>query len=366
MNESELLELLEKHKKGISTEEEIELLNNWYDDLDLELDGIKTETSDVDLKREMWEDFSTRIAAFEAPVRKIEWFRYVAAAVLIIAFGFLISNSFKSAPPIILTSQVKPGGNKATLILEDGTEIDLNESKNGVLANGSGYEVVKLADGKLQYKIMEAEKNAAVSYNKIVTPNGGHYEVILPDGTKVWLNAASYLKYPSAFVGKQRKVILYGEGYFEVAKNPKMPFVVQTNKQEITVLGTHFNVNNYNQNEAIKTTLLEGSVSVKVNDEVYTLKPNQVIETNILNKTVVDVINAEDVIAWKNGYFYFKNANTTEVMKELERWYDVKLDYTDVNFQNKISGKIFRNVNLNEALESLSYLGINLKLKDSK
>lgn len=268
------------------------------------------------------------------PIRK--YFKYgIAAAVLIICSTFIYRYYKEEHTGDQLTAQhqqndVNPGGNKAILTLADGSQISLTDAGNGELARQSGIIVTKTADGHIVYEITggATNQNEAV-YNTISTPAGGQYQINLPDGSTVWLNAASSLKYPTVFNEAERKVELKGEAYFEVAKNTAKPFIVSTNgagkAQEVTVLGTHFNINSYADEAVTKTTLLEGSIKVSSLNATKILQPGQ--QSTLGNSLLVSNVDAALAVDWKNGYFNFDEESITSIMRKLARWYDIDVVY---------------------------------------
>jgi transmembrane sensor len=268
---------------------------------------------------------------------------------------------------------ITPGGNRAILKLSDGTEIILDSAGEGELAQQGQAKIVKLGDGQLTYS---SSKNAPgeTIYNTIITPRGGQYQLTLADGSKVWLNASSSLRYPAVFSGKERRVELTGEGYFEVAKNAAMPFHVQANRMDIEVLGTHFNINSYTDEPAMRTTLLEGSVSVK--SEVGNRKSDKKAQTSDLRFQTSVILkpgqqavlaphsslttnhspDLEEVMAWKNGLFQYKAADIETVLRQAARWYDVQFEYKG-DISERFSGQINRNVNAEQLLQILELTG---------
>jgi transmembrane sensor len=268
---------------------------------------------------------------------------------------------------------ITPGGNRAILKLSDGTEIILDSAGEGELAQQGQAKIVKLGDGQLTYS---STKNAPgeTIYNTIITPRGGQYQLTLADGSKVWLNASSSLRYPAVFSGKERRVELTGEGYFEVAKNAAMPFHVQANRMDIEVLGTHFNINSYTDEPAMRTTLLEGSVSVK--SEVGSRKSDKKAQTSDLRFQTSVILkpgqqavlaphsslttnhspDLEEVMAWKNGLFQYKAADIETVLRQAARWYDVQFEYKG-DISERFSGQINRNVNAEQLLQILELTG---------
>jgi hypothetical protein len=253
---------------------------------------------------------------------------------------------------------IKPGGDKAVLTLSDGSKIILEDAKNGLLANQAGVSIQKTADGELLYSFAKNDKRipetipSEVIYNKIETPFGGKYQINLPDGSKVWLNSASTLRFPAFFSGNTREVELNGEAYFDVARNPDMPFKVNTKDQIVEVLGTQFNINSYSDEESFKTTLIEGSVKIIYKDRVVLLSPGQQFQPSLKSAKVVEA-DTEEVIAWKNGYFLFKDEDIQSIMRKVSRWYNVEVTYSgdipDVGF----GGNISRSKDINEVLNVL-------------
>jgi ferric-dicitrate binding protein FerR (iron transport regulator) len=285
-----------------------------------------------------------------------------AAMIIICSIGiyFFGKTTYDADQSAALTAQMKPGGNRAVLRLGDGTEILLEDTRNGEIVSSQGVRIVKEKNGRLIYQISDvASPDGKIAYNTIVTPRGGQYQVQLPDGTQVWLNAASSLRYPTRFDGKERKVELQGEGYFEVAKNPRKPFRVVTDNQDVKVLGTHFNVSSYKEDPEMVTTVLEGKVSV---GSAF-LTRNQQASLNLKNnKLRVSAVRSDLSISWKNGKFQFQGAPVEEVLKQFSRWYNVDFEYTGHDKLLKLSGEVNRNVNAAEALEILQFFGLKYVL----
>jgi len=270
------------------------------------------------------------------------------------------------APPVTSENKnetITPGGNKATLTLADGAVIDLSETENGNLAFQGNAKVIKLED-QLNYTTANT-KNNSITYNTVTTPRGGQYVVVLSDGSKVWLNAASSLKFPTTFKGTDRQVELTGEGYFEIAKSilpggKKQPFYVNVhsatgNGGTIEVLGTHFNIMAYDEEAEINTTLLEGSVKVNMPDKTVFLTPGQQAHVTKSDKKteVLTGVDIESVIAWKNGEFRFDNMDVKAIMRQIGRWYDVNIVYEAGLPETGLSGKIERKKNIEQLLEIL-------------
>lgn len=262
-------------------------------------------------------------------------------------------------------NDVLPGGDKAILTLGDGSTIVLDNAQNGTLTQQGATKVIKL-DGKLAYDPAGAGSTEVV-YNTISTPRGGQYQIELPDGSQVWLNAASSLRFPTAFAGKERRVEISGEAYFEVTKNKSMPFIVTVDGSEVQVLGTHFNIMAYKEEKAVKTTLLEGSVRFVSGNNASVLKPGQQSQlTKEGQVKVMSGVDVDEVMAWKNGMFYFKDADIETVMRQLSRWYDVDIEYQGEIKPKKFGGEIQRDLNLSDVLEGLKETGIHFRIEGKK
>lgn len=292
-----------------------------------------------------------------ATVRFGSWKKFAAAAVVLITLSAGIFYYMFNQPRATgLTNDIAPGGNKAVLTLADGKKIILSDAKNGELSAVAGVVVTKLSDGQIVYTVKPG-KDINTQPNTIETPRGGQYQVILPDGSRVLLNAASSLTYPASFATlKERRVKLKGEAYFEVAKvklkEHKVPFVVETDKQEINVLGTHFNVNNYADEPAAKTTLIEGSVRIKSSGAQKLLTPgNQAISVG--GRLTIAAANMEEVMAWKNGYFMFESEDIASVMRKISRWYDVEVVFEGEVPTDTFGGTVSRFSNVSKVLRKL-------------
>jgi transmembrane sensor len=311
---------------------------------------------------------------------KTAWFRYAAAIILIagLAVAYLLTTNDINAGKKLANdnnhkqTEIPPGGEKAVLTLADGTKIVLDNAANGNLAQQGNAQVVKLANGQIVYNL-EGLAEGKVMMNTMSTPKGGQYQLTLPDGTKVWLNAASSITYPAIFVGKERNVKIEGEVYFEVAKDRQKPFIVDIDgKSSVQVLGTSFNINSYENEADIKTTLVEGSVKVIQADQSAILQPgqqavalssDQLTRTGSSNKLIVNQADLSKILAWKNGLFNFNGANLREVMRQLERWYDIKVQYEGPISNDVFKGKMYRNVNLSDVLEVLQRMGVKFRME---
>jgi len=310
------------------------------------------------------------------PFRKImpPWLG-TAAAILLFAGGLMcyyahIHRRAKTPAFAHRNSQLKndagPGGNKAVLTLANGSKINLNDVKYGVLANQGQTVLKKDKDGRIIYESPHGKaKDSTAIFNTITIPKGGQFQVVLSDGSKVWLNSLSSITFPAAFSKTERRVSITGEVYFEVAKNKRLPFRVVAGRQTVEVLGTHFNINAYADESAIKTTLVEGSVKITADAESALLVPGQ--QANILHsaggKISINSVDTDDVLAWTTGNFQFEKAEIPLIMREAARWYDVDVRYDGQLPQRRFTGSISRSVNLSELLKMLKYTGIHFKIE---
>lgn len=265
--------------------------------------------------------------------------------------------------------KIKPGSNKAVLILSNGKKIFLDNTSNGSLAKQGNVNVIKLNGGQLTYKgtYPAHDQKFQPVYNTLSTPRGGQYKLTLPDGTKVWLNAASSLHYPVAFSGQTRTVALTGEGYFEIAQDAQKPFIVQADKIKIEVLGTSFDVNSYKDEDEIKATLEEGSIKMTEGEKSILLKPGEKVSFDEKNGNMnVEKANVAADIAWKNGLFSFDNTNIKEIMARVSRWYDVKVVYATTELSHKCySGVLPRYSEVSALLNMLEMTGtVHFKIEN--
>ncbi|HMF72741.1 MAG TPA: FecR domain-containing protein, partial [Flavitalea sp.] len=255
-------------------------------------------------------------------------------------------------------NSIATGSNKASLTLSDGTTIVLDDAANGLLTTQAGIKISKTTDGQLKYDASRPQPSHANGFNTIHTPRGGQYQVVLPDGSSVWLNAASSLKFPTVFSGNERKVELTGEAYFEVAKNKVKPFIVASGNQTLEVLGTHFNVNAYQDDGKIRTTLLEGSIKVShtQTNAFSLLVPGQ--QAELRKEIKVTKVDVKQSIAWKNGYFVFASENIQTLMQKIARWYDVDVEYEGRVTTEGFVGSISRFEDVSEVLHMLQLTGM--------
>lgn len=308
-------------------------------------------------------------------IKKITWpifYRSLSAAaaiIILLGFGLYFRSSRTSNPEAQIASlQINPdnlpGINKAVLILGNGRKIILQSLSNGLIAKTENFEVKKTDHGELVYNGFDSNyKNArSEDFNTLITPRGGEYRVTLPDGSKVWLNAISTIKFPGVFKGNIREVELNGEAYFEIAKNSAMPFRVKSNGTEIEVIGTHFNVKSYGNEKLMKTTLVEGSIKITAGNSSHLLKPGQQAIVTKGKMSVLDNVDIVEQLAWKNGLFLFKDASIVEIMEQASLWYDLKVTFEGKISTKKFTGKISRNASPTEFMNMLKYIGIQYKM----
>jgi len=309
----------------------------------------------------------------QAPVKKLSnWHKYKWAAAImlsILMFGVFHFSKKSNALPaknielVAIPNQhndLKAGRNKAILVLADGSSVPLDDSLNGSIINQGNTKLTKLSNGQLVYNSFGSPV-AEVLYNKIVTPRGGQYKLTLADGTKIWLNSASSLRFPVVFRGLNREVEVSGEAYFEVEKDVKHPFkvtvrVLNRNPEVVEVLGTHFNVNAYADERNFSTTVFEGSVQVHHATGITRIKPGQQLQSGTGLAIVINNTDLEEVIAWKEGIFHFEDADINYVMRQIARWYDIEVAYVG-NITTHFDGGIPKNVNVLKVLNMLELTG---------
>lgn len=306
------------------------------------------------------------------PLYKRPFFRVAIAVIAIILAGgfFLMRSNLRKEKPVLSKANlpkndITPGGNKAVLTLGDGSTIVLDSAQNGSLAQQGNTQIQKITNGLLSYANSEKSSPGEVVYNTLTTPKGGRYQVSLPDGTLAWLNAASSIRFPTEFAATERRVEISGEVYFEVAHviSPKngqrIPFIVKksTDDIEVRVLGTHFNVNAYDDEASVKITLLEGSIDVAYANLHSLLKPGEQATLNNKSIGIAKDADINEVMAWKNGWFYFEDADIKKIMRQVEKWYNVDVKY-DTDIKSAFSAEISRDVNVSKLLKILELTGL--------
>jgi len=382
MDNNELIKLISKYLSGKATIQEAEFVERYYGHFDLQ-------NAAPAFSEEEWQILSLGMRkAIEEKIEKVDetrlvplyrkkWFRYAAAAsiIFLVTIGSIVymrnkSSSLQSDPAKggeLAVNDILPGGNKATLTLANGSIISLDSAKNGRLAEQDQATILKVGNGLITYDAIPPNGHK-VEYNSINIPKGGQYGVTLPDGSKVLLNSISSMRFPTAFNEKNRVVELTsGEAYFEVAKDIDKPFIVKVGDVQIKVLGTHFNIMSYDNESVIKTTLLEGSIELDKNGGVYLLGPGQQAQIDKAgNIKVLDDVDLERVSAWRNGLFYFEDDDIKAVMRQLERWYDITVDYQGAVPKNTFTGQIQRDITLSRLLENLANSNVHLSIEGRK
>lgn len=362
--------LLDKYNAGQASAEEIAIVERWYMET-----GMPHSVPDYSMLLEDQFQSRNKLISYMQPARKFNlWIPIASAAAILLIMGIWLFLPVIEKDAMVLTVKnvaehsIPPGGNKAILILTNGKRIILTNATNGKLAEQAGMKISKTNDGQLVYKVTNAATaTTAITYNTIETPNGGQYQVLLPDGTKVWLNAASSLRYPVNFASvNERKVELKGEAYFEVARDQKKPFIVKTDRQDVEVLGTHFNINSYGDEFATATTLLEGSIKVSSGAKSFVIKPGEQAQLKTNGHINIVSVDTEPEVAWKDGVFSFKRADLKMAMRQISRWYDVEVEYKGKVPEVSVTGKIHRNVTLQQALKTIGYLDVHFNVQGKK
>ncbi|MBD1362670.1 FecR domain-containing protein [Mucilaginibacter sp. ZT4R22] len=355
MTEDQYLSLCEKYLKGIATPEEEILIEDYQNSqgLNSNLLGDVGANNKERLKAILHNRLqASGVFQQQAPVVKIRRWPYAAAAAILVFISvgiYLVGNKTSSPAPTLsqhtkpVKNDIQPGTEKAILTLANGSTITLDDAPNGVVSKQGNFAISKSSNGLIINGGKGADNLLADNaFNTITIPRGGKYHITLSDGTKVWLNSSSALTFPATFAGTERMVRVTGEAYFEVAKNDKMPFKIDVNgKQVVEVIGTHFNISAYTDENNITTTLLEGSVKVTYKDKSTYIVPGQMAVNNFGQRIMVKQADLEEVMAWKNDSFIFNNENITSIMRKISRWYDVdvayKGDMTSINFDGSYS-----------------------------
>ncbi|WP_233632783.1 FecR family protein [Parapedobacter sp. ISTM3] len=375
MEHNRAKELLERYRSGLCSAEEREMVESHFARYIRDNDQLPSLDDWIRVERNMYEAMQARI--HRPPFNgRLLWMYSAAALVIVSAVALLFYSLVRqpSAEQHVAGSRpadVDPGTERAVLTLADGRKIALDEAGIGQLATEGGVIINKTADGQILYEANEQE-GSALAFNTVETPKGGYFKIVLPDGTGVWLNAASLLKYPNHFSGHERRVELQGEAYFEVAsqysaasERVKMPFVVATATQEVEVLGTQFNLNAYPDEPDVKTTLLEGTVRVSDREGRLskTLRPGeQAVFAG--GELLTHPVDAEAAVAWKNNLFLFYHADLATIIRQIERWYDVEFDYASLPKTGRLYGEISRDKKLSVVLAALSeYTGLHFDLE---
>lgn len=368
----DIQKMIEKYVEGTATAEEVAFVESYYEYQEgSEVPELSAQDQES-LRRETLKNIIDQLnAAPKTGARTVTFLRVASIAAVLLIATTTAYIFLKKTPPnkklggvaVNKPLDIAPGSNTATLTLADGSTIILDDKADGNLKELPGLVITKTHKGELVYTVSgRTGDETDIPNNTVTTPRGGQYQIYLPDGTHVWLNAASTLTYPQSFAGKTRWVKLEGEGYFEVTKNKAMPFHVFTGGQDVEVTGTHFNVNGYMDDRSINTTLLEGGITVHHQGRSQIIIPGQqaIVLTNPF-AIKVEAVDTEEVVAWKNGLFEFNNASLRQIMSQLERWYDIKVDYSSLPAK-RYNGMVPRSANLSRVLKMLEVTG-NIKFK---
>ena len=371
--ENRILYLLDRYQKNTATLQELAELDTWYQSFESSrnLTGGLSENESAQIRRKMFanieHDISQNVTGISRGQKSNRYLYAVCAAILPI-FIFFLFRSFNVEKISGTQNDVKAGNNTAHLILSNGSVIDLQKASVGTVYDQPDFIIRKDSTGLISYH-SKGKINTANSFNNtIVIPAGGQFRVILADGTRIWMNSMSRLTYPVIFKDKIRPVNLTGEAYFEVVKNKEKPFFVNTPKQSVRVLGTHFNVNAYANELVQKTTLLEGSVQVTTNDEsakTVMIKPGQQAELDD-QLLKIRTVNTENAVGWKNGVFVFDHTELHELMRQFARWYNIETIYQGDFKPRNFSGEIERNYSLVEALRVLELGSVHFRIERPK
>jgi transmembrane sensor len=400
MDAKQFSDLLKRYRLGTCTEEERKWVEGWYNERRNNIYTPLTNEEEAIAGERIYANVMT-VLSYETPKNVVPLWRqpriwWVAAGTILImaTAGYFLMNNKQAVtktaevPKQPVVQPVVPGGNKAVLTLADGSTIVLDSAANGQLAQQGTSQVMKTENGELVYEQVVRNSgtpltthHSPLAYNAISTPRGGQYQIVLPDGTNVWLNAVSSLRFPASFTGNEREVELTGEAYFEVASVPlssggkeKKPFIVKilptagnAGGGRVEVLGTHFNIKAYNDEAAIKTTLLEGAVSMSTSKTRRVLKPGQQAQAAKDGQMIIDEnADVDEAVAWKNGRFQFTDAGVETVMREIARWYDVEVVYAGKVPAEKFEGEIPRNSNITEVFRILELSNVHCKIEGKK
>jgi ferric-dicitrate binding protein FerR (iron transport regulator) len=382
-----IAELIAKSVSGDLSDNEAKALLKWVEASEANLSLYNDLTSEEKLSEELailasfkpsdeWQSIANKTIQSTIPIQKHWnygrkfWLSSAAIFLMVCLGAFQIwkyqnTNTDTIKYSVSSKDDIAPGGNKATLKLSDGTVIILNDSINGFQSLQQNVKLL-VQNGEITYQTIG--KQDELLYNTITTPNGGQFKLVLNDGTKIWLNAASSLKYPLAFSGNERIIELTGEGYFEVAHNANKPFkVLLPGIGQVDAIGTAFNINAYSEEQFLKTTLLQGKVKVAFGNKTDYLNPGQQAQFfQNGNMQVIDQVELDQVVAWKNGEFIFKQMNVEDIMRLISRWYEIEVIYHGVVSKETFSGIVNRNSSLMEVLKIMEEGGIRFKIDGKK
>lgn len=375
MDEQKINALANKLINGTISEQELHELEAWYNTIENLEQEVNSDIDQATMGKRIFEMIAIKANLKSYPKRKIVlWPRVAAAASIILCLSFGGYYLLRKQPPQQIAQKqlndIAPGGNKAILTLSNGQKISLTDARNGNIAQQHGTQIRKAQNGQIVYLANSLSANGdnstEMAYNTISTPRGGQWRLSLPDGSRVWLNAASSITFPTTFTGTNRTVKITGEAYFEIAHNATKPFIVTTKSQTIQDIGTHFNINAYDDESSIRTTLVEGSIKVSNITGSAILIPGQQSIVQNENKIVVKRADIDEAIAWKSGRFHFDHSDIPTIMREFSRWYNVDIEYKGNVPSGSFTGNIDRNSNASVALQILSIAGVHFQIQDKK
>lgn len=378
MDQQRLSILFDKYKQGILTPSEEAELNDWFHTLNLggtdleeyiaRLGGVEnyTEQRFMNFREQIG---GTKVVPMKPRRNVARWYAAASIIVILSAGGYYMLHRHRHIEQVAQNQipNIKPGSQKAILHLANGQQIALNEARVGTLAKQGNAVITKAADGQVIYNVQNSNGPENDTYNTITTQRGGYYPLKMADGTIAILDAASSIKYPVTFNGKERDVEITGQVYFQVVHNSNKPFKVRVKGQTIEDIGTEFNINAYDDEPYISTTLVNGSIRVTKLQKSFIMAPGQQALADLDKNTItVKSVDVQDVIAWKNGQTSFKNQDIREIMRQVSRWYDVDVQYEGQIPNRRFDGSISRNANLSDLLKILEFNNIHFSIEGKK
>lgn len=363
--DQEFRELARKCELGTATEAEQKAFDEAYDKLSVRHEHWNPNLmGDEDsVKQDIFARLEQNIVKHESNKKRLYFYKYAAAFAILFSVSLVFYSQIhknKAVNQVVSNKTRKEGQNhnKAYLTLANGSKISLTDAANGKILLEAGISVSKTSDGQIVYHVLGDDNNEKPTINTISTPAGGQYLVVLPDNSKAWLNASSSITFPTKFINKDRNVTATGEVYFEVFKDANHPFKVESGEAVVSVLGTHFNIMNYDDEPNTQVTLMEGSVKLNLSGVSQIIKPGeQAYFAHNTDRIMLKTIDTDDVIGWKNGYFNFDNTSIDQVMREIKRWYDVDVTYEGPKPKISITAMISRNNKIDKILDLIRKSG---------
>lgn len=383
MDIRDIKELLQKWLSGNATDQEKKLVENWYQEQLAQREFTWSESEKENMRATIESKLLAEINKKSLPleiiqpakVRRLSWWAAAASIVILLSAGgyfyyrtTLKNNSAETIQQVAATDVVAPKNNRATITLSNGQKVFLDSAANGTLAKQGEVQIKKNGDGIIAYN-GNGQPKSEIAFNTLTNPRGSKViDITLADGTQVWLNAESSLKYPVAFAGNERKVEITGEAYFEVAHDASRPFAVSKGNVSVEVLGTHFNVSAYDDDPNLAVTLLQGSVKVTNGETKKILKPGEqeLINGTNGNEQVKTGIDADEVLAWRNGNFAFSGLDMDGVMRQLRRWYDIEVQYEGKVPSGHYSGIVSRSSNISQVLKIMEAADVHFRIDGKK